>query len=149
VSSLSKRIWLLLGVSLALNMFCLGVFAARHFGMRERFGRDGGPRAFMHHSGLHNAGPEVQDILKRHRDDVRERMHALNDSRKRVRDALKSEPYDAARVAAAFADVRDKSSAMQADMHSVLIEVAKQLGPDQRRRMASSLWQTRGDMQAP
>lgn len=149
MSSTPKGIWLLLAASLALNMFCLGVFASRRLGPHPGFDRDVGPRAFMHHSGLRNAGPEVQGILKHHREGVRERMHALTDSRKRARDALRAEPFDRAQVEAAFADVRDKSSAMQADMHGVLLEVAGHLGPEQRKRMAGALWQSRGDVQAP
>jgi Spy/CpxP family protein refolding chaperone len=152
VSSVPKRIWVVaLAVSIALNMFCLGVFAARHMGMRGRGGPDheGGPRAFMHHSGLRNAGPEVQAILKQQREGVRERVHALSDARKRAREAIKAEPFDSARVEAAFKDVREQTSAMQTHMESVLSTVAAKLTPEQRKRLANALWSSRSDVLEP
>lgn len=149
MNTVPKRVWVVLAVSVALNMFCLGVFASRHMGMRGRMPHAMGARAFMHRSGLHSAGPDVQAILKEQREGVHQRMHALGESRKRVREALKAEPYDAARVDAAFGDVREQTSAMQAQMHGVLSKVASKLSPDQRKRLAGALWGPRGDDVAP
>ena len=149
MNKVPRVIWLALAASVALNTFALGVFAARHFGPRERSGRDVGPRAFMHQSGLRKAGPEVQAILREHKGEIRERMHALRDARKQVREALKAEPYDPARAEAAFAQMRERNALMQTDMHAVLSELAKQLNREQRARMADALWHTRSDVQAP
>ena len=149
MSTVPKGIWLALAGSIALNMFGLGVFAARGLGPRDHGGHDAGRHAFIHQSGLHSAGPEVQSIMKQHRGAVRERVHALTDARKRLRDALTAEHYDPARVEAGFSEVRDKSSAMQADMHGVLSDVAKHLAVEQRKRMANALRRSRREMPSP
>jgi uncharacterized membrane protein len=148
VSAIPKRFWVVLGVSVALNMFCVGLFVGRVVPLRQgRFAPahqeqldDVGPRAFMRHSGLRDAGPEVKQLLRARHERVKGSMHALSQSHERVRAALEAEPYDRERAAQAFRDTRELTTQMQTDMHDTLIDVAGKLGPAQRKRMAESLW---------
>jgi uncharacterized membrane protein len=146
VSAIPKGFWALLAVSVALNLFCVGLVAGRLLPLRQphpqqHFGAgDDGPRAFLRYSGLREAGPDVKQILHDHRDQVKGSMHALNQSRERVRTALQAEPYDRERVSQAFQDTRELTTRMQGDMHQALIDVAGKLTPAQRARMAESLW---------
>jgi uncharacterized membrane protein len=145
VSSTPKRFWVILAVSVALNLFCIGLLAGRVMPFRQHHfgGDDENPRAFLRHSGLREAGPEVKAILRDHRDQVRGSVHALTQSRERVRAALKQEPFNREGVASAFAETRELTTRMQGDMHQALIDVAAKLTPAQRARMAESLWNHR------
>ena len=150
MKSVPKGVWIVLAVSIALNMFCLGVFAARHTGgWRERGGHDMGPRAFLRHSGLRSAGPEVQAILKEQRGGVHDRVRALSEARKRAREALQAEPYDAARVEKAFDEVRGQTGEMQKHIQGVLSQVAGKLSGEQRKKLANALWLSRSDVMGP
>jgi uncharacterized membrane protein len=149
VSSVPKRIWVLLAVSLAVNLFCLGLVAGGRFRPRPEHREESDPRAFMRHSGLREAGPEVKQILKQRREHMKGRMRELGRARDRVRVALEAEPYDAAAVTRAFGDTRELTTQMQTDMHSALTDVAGKLTPEQRKRMAESLWSHRGKHALP
>lgn len=141
MSSIPKRFWLLLAASVALNLFGIGLAAGRISMLRQHsHGDEIEPRAFLRHSGLREAGPEVKQILRSHREEVKARMHALAQAREQVRVALEKEPYDRAAVEQAFAHTRELTTNMQADMHGALIEVSSKLSPAQRKRMADTLW---------
>jgi uncharacterized membrane protein len=145
VSSIPKRFWALLAVSVAINLFCVGLIAGRVMSPRERSRSDElGPSAFLRHSGLREAGPEVKQILKQRRDQVKSSMRALGHAREQVRSALEAEPYDQAAAAQAFARTRELTAEMQAGMHNALLDVSSKLTPAQRKRMADSLWSHHG-----
>lgn len=142
MSGLPKRFVVILAASLALNLFFFGLVAARFvWGGHGYMMRDGGGEtAFLRRSGLRNAGPKAQEVMKRYRANVHEAARSLNAARAEARAALQAEPYDPARVERAFADVRTRTASMQADIHTALVEVARDLTPAQRERMANALW---------
>jgi uncharacterized membrane protein len=142
VSSLPKRLLVLLSVSLALNLFGLGVFAARHW-MRPPGAARGeyGAHAFLHLSGLSNAGPAAQAVVRDHRTSIRQRMHELGDARDEVRAALQAQPFDPARFDTALAAVRKSTASMQEDMHVALSQLARAIDDEHRKHMANTLWQ--------
>jgi uncharacterized membrane protein len=148
MSSIPKKYWVILGASLAVNLFCIGLIAGRFTSHRDRpqaaFEDDLGPRGFLKRSGLRESGPEVKQILRARREQLKSNMRSLGQSREQVRAALKAEPFDAPAAAAAFARSREVSGQMQADMHNALLDVSSKLSPAQRRRMADSLWSHRG-----
>jgi uncharacterized membrane protein len=145
VSAIPKRYWLLLAASVAINLFCVGLLAGRLSSLRERpHPAEIDPRAFLRHSGLREAGPEVKQILRARHEQVKDSMRALGQARDQVRIALEADPYDAAAVERAFAHARELTTHMQADMHNALIDVSSKLSPAQRKRMADSLWNHRG-----
>lgn len=147
MSTIPKGFWAVLAASLALNLFCFGLIAGRMMSHRERphmVDDELGPRGFLKRSGLREAGPEVKQILRSRRDELKGNMRALGQAREQARVALQQEPYDAQAAAAAFARTREVSSQMQADMHHALLDVASKLTPAQRKRMADSLWNHHG-----
>lgn len=149
MSSVPKKVWVILGVSLAINLFFGGLIAGRLMSHRERPQHDGfeddlGPRGFLKRSGLREAGPEVKQILRGRREKLKGSMRSLAQAREQVRVVLEAEPYDAEAAAAAFARTRDMTGQMQADMHKALLDVSNKLTPAQRKRMAESLWNHRG-----
>jgi uncharacterized membrane protein len=149
MSSISKKLWVLLAASLAINLFCVGLIAGRLTSQRAERGHphevnELGPRGFLKRSGLREAGPEVKQILKERREQLKGNMRALGQAREGARAALEAEPYDAQAAAAALARTREVQSQLQADMHDALLEVSSKLTPAQRKRMANSLWNHRG-----
>jgi uncharacterized membrane protein len=154
-----KHLWVMLAVSVMVNLFCLGWFAARsslpfrarmqqHERERERE-NGGGPRGFLRRSGLRDAGPEVQAILKRQRSELHDHSQALGEARHQAQDALRAEPFEPARLQRSFGDVRAQTASMQAAMHQALEEVAGKLNTEQRKRLAEALWHRRGDQPDP
>lgn len=151
MSSVPKRVWVVLAISVALNLFCLGLFAARHAQFREGFrgrgqnhgdhgGEDAGPKAFLRRSGLRDAGPEVQDILKQNRQRVRDEATELRKAREQVQVALTAPQFDRKRVQDAFTAVRSQSSDMQSELHHMLTDAAEKLDAGQRAKLAEALW---------
>jgi uncharacterized membrane protein len=131
-----------LAVSLALNLFFLGLMAGRHLPLRGRPSPDdtADARFFLRHSGLRDAGPEVKALMRARRGEVRQHMHAVAEARERVRVALQADPFDPVQVEQALRQTRELTAEMQSDMHQTLADVATKLNPEQRRRMADSLW---------
>lgn len=146
MSAVPTKLWVILGVSLAINLFFGGLIAGRMLSHRGRpphaaFEDDLGPRGFLKRSGLREAGPEVKQILRARREELKSNMRSLGQARQDVRVALSADPYDAQAASAAFARTRELSGKLQADMHNALLDVASKLTLEQRRRMADSLWQ--------
>lgn len=145
MNGLPKRFVVILAVSAALNLFFLGLIAARFIGPGRGFNMRGdmGERAFLRRSGLHSAGPKAQDVIRQYRETVRDGVRSLAGARAEVKAALQADPYDPARVDKAFADVRARTVAMQLDIHMALANVSRELTPAQRQRLADSLWRKR------
>jgi uncharacterized membrane protein len=142
VTGKSKWLIALLAVSLAFNLFFIGAWTGRHFAQRGR-GPDHevmGVRAFLRRSGLADADPQVQKVVQARRKQIRERFHALRQAREAVRDALQAQPFDPTRLERALAEAEARSSEMQRDMHGALSEVAREVGAEQRQKMADALW---------
>ena len=143
MSAVPKKFWMILGASLAINLFLIGLVAGRLTSQRERphaFDDELGPRGFLKRSGLREAGSDVRQVLRARREELRSNLRQLRQTREQVRVTLEREPYDAHAAAEAFARTREVSSRMQADMHGALLEVSHKLTPAQRKRMAESLW---------
>ena len=135
--------WLLLtAASLALNLFCLGAWAGRHFMARERgpYGSRLGIHTFLRHSGLGDAGPEVTQIMRSQRGTMVDHMHEIGDARKQVRAALQARPFDRSQLEHALGTLEARMSGMQHDMHAALIKVAGAVDDTHRAHMADALW---------
>jgi uncharacterized membrane protein len=153
----TKHLWVMLAVSVMVNLFCLGWFASRAslpFGarmqQRERERENGGgPRGFLHRSGLRDAGPDVLAILKRQRMELHDHPRAIGEARHQAQDALRAEPFEPGRLQRSFGEVRAQTASMQAAMHKTLEEAAGKLNAEQRKRLAEALWHRRGDHPDP
>ena len=57
-------------------------------------------------------------------------------AQRHVSEQLAADDFDRAALAAALADLRDKTLASQSAMHAALVELAGELSADERRRLA-------------
>jgi uncharacterized membrane protein len=139
--------WLaiVLGVSVALNLFFLGFLSARAF-------QRGEPHA---ERPPHAApGPRERRSRQRHRafdwmtdaqrDELRPRRRALHGTRHAVEDALRAEPFDREKLSQALADLRRQTDEIQASVHQFMLQRAESMSGDERRRLAESPGLSRG-----
>ena len=70
---------------------------------------------------------------------MRERVEALRAARAGVVEALRAEPYDPARLEAAFAELRAQDAATAQGVHEALMELAASLDPAGRARLADAM----------
>lgn len=127
-----KRLLIGLVLSVGLNLFLVGFLVARGIGHRPPPHRGPGP---FHAHEVFDVGrsPEMRARFERRKDELRPKHRALRDARKGVEEALLAEPYDRARVESALAELRKETGAMQEGMHRALLDIAEELGPEQRR----------------
>ena len=144
MSNIPKPFAIGLALSVALNLFFLGIWAGRHWSGREPDGYGLNVHGFLRRSGLNDAGPNVQQILHAERSAIRQRMHDMAEARRKVRDALDAEPFDRARLEAALADVQTQTASVQQQMHVTLVKIADSVDAQHRARMANALWPKRG-----
>ncbi len=135
--TLSKKVLArLLIVSLAVNLFLIAFGVTRLIRMAER--RPPPHAAFRLGRVLgKGASPEVRRVMREHMEGARPHRRALREARGEVRDALEAEPFDPQRLESALADLRERSQNVQKAMHEGLSAVAKDLDPQQRRRLAN------------
>ena len=133
------RSWVLI-VSLTLNLFLVGLIAG------HRLSPPPPPESipgtvFADLRRMSEALPpetrgEIRDHFEAHRPDMIRGLMAMRAARHDVRDVLQREPYDPEALRAAFDTLRDRTDAVQAIVHTALIEIAGQLDPDERLAIA-------------
>lgn len=92
--------------------------------------------------------PLLREVLQQHRGKLRESVRELRASRREVAAAMVAEPFDAARVEAAFAVLREHDARTAARAQHMLIDFAGRLDAHERQRIAELLVQPprrRGD----
>ncbi|MEZ5996042.1 MAG: periplasmic heavy metal sensor [Hyphomonadaceae bacterium] len=136
----------LLFASLALNILTIGAALGAWFaGVRVERAAPGavvermpGPRAF-----LGALPPETRTVLRRELAaswaDSRAMRRAALEARRDAFAAASAEPYDAARVRAAFARLREADQAAIGIFHDNIIEAFGRLTPEQRRQALEAL----------
>ena len=70
---------------------------------------------------------------------MRERIEALQAARAAVVEALRAEPYDSARLQAAFAELRAQDGAAAVGVHEALVELAGSMDGAGRARLAEAM----------
>lgn len=130
------RRWLkiALAVSVVLNLLFIGLAAGRIFGPGP-FGRA------WHLDRAAEALPpaeadEFRAIMRRHRSEMAEQFKAARRAREQVREVLRAEPFDRARLERELAEVRQRSDAMQRSLHAALVEAASRMSPEGRERLS-------------
>jgi uncharacterized membrane protein len=135
--------WLaiVLGVSVALNLFFLGFLSARAF-----------QRGEPHAERPPHVGPGARQRRSRQRqrtfdwmtdaqrDELRPRRRALRGSRHAVEDALRAEPFDREKLSQALGELRRQTDEIQASVHQFMLLRADSMTGDERRRLADSQW---------
>jgi uncharacterized membrane protein len=134
------RTWaIMLGVSVALNLFFLGLFSARVFQRVEaRPDRHGavsvGPRRAWQRSRSFEWMSEAE------RADLRPRRKELRGARHAAEEALRAEPFDAERLRRSLSDLRQQTEQIQANVHERMLERAASMSPEERKRLADTQW---------
>lgn len=109
-----------LAVSVCANLFFVGF----HFAPWHR----GGPPDRMDRlagiAGIGEAPPEVRDLLRgefeAERPRIREAFRDVREARRVAREAMRADPFDAAALDSAYADLRVKSDALLAVIHETV-----------------------------
>lgn len=143
-SRAAKWLALALLVSLGLNLFLGGLLAGRYFGPQhrtfarseayERPGQDFFRRLIGRVPAEHRGA--FEDVLNAKRPDMDRASQALRESRMKVREAVRAEPFDKARLEAAFGDVRERNMALQKSVHEAMAEAVQALPADVRRQLS-------------
>ena len=135
----------LLFVSVAINLLIAGTaIGAYSSGVRlERPAsptatRSPGPRAMMA-SLPQETRAKVRDQVARTWAETRTLRQNAVQARRDAFDAAATEPFDAARVRAAFARVRTSDDAALAEFHNNMIDAFAQMTPDERQRAIIAL----------
>ena len=136
-----RRISFWMTLSLLFNLLLLGLVAGilvrqmpdrDRQGDRPRFSQDIAPETRRAMFGL----------MRESYRETRAERDVRNEARKRLAEALKAEPFDAARVRGAFAELRLTDDAVHAATHEAMVARLEALPPEQRRAMAD--WLARG-----
>jgi uncharacterized membrane protein len=133
----------LLFVSVAANLLIVGgVVGAYASGVRLERGAAGaqlpGPRVIM--AALpQDTRAKVRDELARTWVETRALRQQAAQARRDAFDAAAAEPFDAVRVRAAFAHVREADQAALAAFHNNMIDAFARMSPDERRRAIEAL----------
>jgi uncharacterized membrane protein len=135
--------WLaiVLGVSVALNLFFLGFLSARAFQRGEphaerppHVGSASRQRRSWQRQRAFDWMTDAQ------RDELRPRRRALRGSRHAVEEALRAEPFDREKLSQALGDLRRQTDDIQASVHQFMLQRADNMTADERRRLADSQW---------
>ncbi len=129
---LSIALNLLLGAALAAGWWQHGHGHGRGFGGAVRM-----PRAET----LARVPPEsdhaaLDAAYARHRAKVRAGFGGMREARQDVRDALAAEPFDAARLDAALADMRERERVVAKEVHALLTDVSSNVSEEGRAAVA-------------
>jgi len=128
--SLTRKLVLGLAASILLNVFLIGLWAGRF--MKTA-------RAPAPESTEIDTAP-IRGVWRKRDAVLRPRGEAVAAARRSVRAALVAEPFDPTALESALAGLRTESDAAQIALHHALVDAAKELGPDDRRRLAESHW---------
>lgn len=142
----------LLGLSVCGNAFLGGMALSRapfmepprH--MMRGDGPEGRPEGGRMRDGLREFGrdlpPEVRqpimDAFQQDREQRTEYMRQIGEARRASLDALRAEPFDAAKLREALVAQRSAQATIQEHVHELLVGVIEKLTPEQRQQLANS-----------
>ncbi|MFN0262956.1 periplasmic heavy metal sensor [Tepidamorphus sp. 3E244] len=121
----------LLVVSIGVNVFALGAFAAwRHMGP-ARFG--GGMERSMDRETAEQARQYFKSAFKAHRDEIREAGRAIRQARRKAGETMRAETLDEQALAVDLEALQQANAEAQRVFEGVMIEAARAM-PDELRR---------------
>jgi len=147
----SRRLRLLLVISLAVNIFFVGAIAVSAIidhGFRGVMGFGpphgqrmmGVPSPRQLRGVLDDQGQQIlETMLDARRDAFHANLDAMFQAREALAQALAAEPFDRVKVEAAMAAMRDREAVMQGSAQSFILELAAQLNAEQRTKIAELL----------
>ncbi len=156
----TRKLAILLAVSIGFNLFLGGAIASAWLVKRQYGGLRPPPQASMagdfdFRGGLAALGGEARALAREVRREygprLREAGKAMHDTRREVGRMLRADIIDSTALDAALATLRQRSDEAQAVMHGVLMETVTKLTPDQRRKFLEAAIQRRprGDRRPP
>lgn len=80
--------------------------------------------------------PAFEAAMAQHRAQLVEAGRTVRDARMKVRDAMVAEPFDPAKLDAAFAELRARSQELQTAVHAGVSAAAAKLPADARQKLA-------------
>lgn len=151
---MSRRWWIVLVVSLALNLFVAGALStawvvgrgvAPFWREARRPAALGMPNPRQLRAALNERQrPVLDEALRAHGPGIRDRIRQLAAARAEVAEAIRAEPFDRARLEAALARLREEEAAVAAATQGMVTEVVARLDADGRARVADLLPARRG-----
>ena len=134
MSRQTKSLVIALVASVLINVFVAGLWAGRLV-------RRGHP----------NRGPDVLEVdgdasgpmgrvWRTHDASLRPKSEAVEAARRAVRDALVAEPFNPEAMESALSQLRTETNGAQVALHHALVEAARELPLEDRKRMATSRW---------
>ncbi len=151
------RRWLTiaLAVSVALNLFFLGVAAARLWQHRQwrphddaalqSVGGAGNTRHEGRRVGRRGRGDPLSWMSEAERAELRTKRQALVGIRRDAEQVLLGEPFDVTKFRSSLDALRAQTTQIQLTVHERLIERAQGLGLEERRKLAKASWGTPGE----
>jgi uncharacterized membrane protein len=133
MSRLVRNLVFALAASVLVNVFFVGMWAGRFMRSATREAR--GPDAVE----IDGTAP-MRGVWRRRDAVLRPRSEAVDAARRAVRDALVAEPYNPEAMETALTNLRAQTDSAQVALHRALADAARELGPEDRRRLAESRW---------
>jgi uncharacterized membrane protein len=145
--SLSRRLRIVLVLSLALNLFAVGAVGAAAIvgdgwmgelaGVRQPPRLTGMPNPRQLRAVLDDADQAILSAtLEARRPAFRENLRAMFAAREAVAQAIAAEPFDHARVEAAFAALREREAVVAAAAQGTILDLVARLDGDGRAKVA-------------
>jgi len=130
-----RRTAILLAISVALNLFFLGVVTSwawhRSHDAHDR-------RSVAGHRG---SRPDSTSWLSdAERDELRPRRKALRGLRREAEALLRAEAFDGEKFRGSLSALRAETDGIQAALHELLVKKASSAGLEERRRLADTNW---------
>ncbi len=145
-----RRTGLWLTASLALNLFLAGLWIggfASDSGKSPFEARFRGPPPVFSAQGILFALPEAnreeaRDILDARSAQIRASIENLRDARRAVAAVMARDPLDQAATNAALVELRGRTETVQSVLHGIVLEIAQDLDPADRERLARAVFQS-------
>jgi uncharacterized membrane protein len=136
-------VWLslLLMVSLAVNLVMAGwVMGMRRHPAFQEMNDEGRPpfaRGLTENKNRKgvNLPPQAKELLENHRPRMKEKWRAMREQRKVIESLLAAETIDKPALEAALQELAERNRALQQEGHSLLLEMAETLPPEERKAL--------------
>lgn len=138
---------ILLTVSLALNLFAIGIFigmVAIGGGPWAHRGLDPWSGGFQASPALMALEPESRQLaIERFQENegaLRDQTRALRRAQREVVRAMTADPFDPVAAGEALQQLRGQTDAIQTLIHNYLVDLSRNLTPDERERLGRSIF---------
>jgi uncharacterized membrane protein len=138
VTITGSRARLLVGaliLSVCLNLFGAAVYGARYFWRPDRGGPEAGFTRLIERA-PEAAQPALQASFVAHQQALGERVAEARAAREAVQALLRTGEDDPAALESAFAEMRARWSAVQAQMHAIILQALPEMPPEGRTAWA-------------